>query len=128
MMHRQMLLLLMTGISLSSCLNKSGSLASLLTTQPKKNLHVANGILDETDRRSLEKQSPRTLKKIDNEELLSTEDIKKMARAGLSDDMIIQQIDATKSTFYLSSADIVDMKKAGVSQRVISYMVQTGNQ
>ena len=128
MVHHQMLLLLMTGIFLGGCLNKSGSFGSSLTTQPKKNLYVADNTLDETDRRALAKQSPRTLKKIDNKEPLSTEDIKKMARAGLSDDVIIQQIDATKSTFYLSSADIVDMKKAGASQRVISYMVQTGNQ
>jgi hypothetical protein len=121
-------LLLLAGISLSGCLNQAGSLASPLTAHPKKGLHVADSTLDDTDRRSLEKQSPRTVKKIDNGESLTTDDIKKMARAGLSDDVIMQQIDATKSTFYLSSADIVDMKKAGISQRVISYMVQTGNQ
>jgi hypothetical protein len=84
--------------------------------------------LDASDRSSLEKQSPRTLKKIDNGEQLSTDDVKKMSRAGLSDEVIITQIDATKSTFYLSSADIVDLKKSGVSQRVISTMIQTGNQ
>lgn len=84
--------------------------------------------LDESDRSSLEKQSPRTLKKIDNGEQLSTDDIKKMTRAGISDDVIISQIAATQSVFYLSSADIVDLKKSGVSQRVINNMVQTGNQ
>ncbi len=89
---------------------------------------ITDAALDSSDRRSLEKQSPKTLKKIDNGEALSTDDIKKMTQAGISDDVIIRQINATSSTFYLSSADIVDMKKAGVSQRVISYMVQTGNQ
>lgn len=84
--------------------------------------------LDESDRSSLEKQSPRTLKKIDNGEQLSIDDIKKMTRAGISDDVIISQIAATKSVFYLSTADIVDLKKSGVSQRVINNMVQTGNQ
>jgi hypothetical protein len=89
---------------------------------------VLGAPLDESDRSSLEKQSPRTLKRIDNGEQLSTDDIKKMSRAGISDEAIMGQIDATNSIFYLSSADIVDLKKSGVSQRVINYMIQTGNQ
>lgn len=84
--------------------------------------------LDEADRSSLQKQSPRTLKKIESGQQLSTDDIKKMAQAGLSDEVIIDQIHQTKSIFYMSSADIVDLKKAGVSQRVINHMIQTGNQ
>lgn len=84
--------------------------------------------LDESDRSSLQKQSPRTLKKIESGQQLSTDDIKKMAQAGLSDEVIIDQIQQTKSIFYMSSADIVDLKKAGVSQRVINQMIQTGNQ
>jgi outer membrane lipoprotein SlyB len=89
---------------------------------------IIGASLDDSDRRSLEKQSPRTLKKIDNGEQLSIDDIKKMSRAGISDDVIVSQIAATKSVFYLSTADIVDLKKSGVSQRVINDMVQTGNQ
>jgi outer membrane lipoprotein SlyB len=84
--------------------------------------------LDDTDRRSMEQQSPRTLKKIDRGEQLSVDDIKKMSNAGLSDNVIISQIQATNSTFYLSTADIIDLKNSGVSQRVIDYMIQTGNQ
>jgi hypothetical protein len=83
--------------------------------------------LDASDRSSLEKQSPRTVKKIDNGQQLSTDDIKKMSRAGLSDDTIMNQIQETKSHFYLSSADIVDLKKSGVSQKIINFMIQTGN-
>ncbi len=83
--------------------------------------------LDASDRSALEKQSPRTVKKIDNGEQLSTDDVKKMSRAGLSDDTIMNQIHETKSVFYLSSADIVDLKKSGVSQKVINTMIQTGN-
>ena len=88
---------------------------------------VIGASLDASDRSSLEKQSPRTLKKIDNGEKLSPDDIKKMSRAGINDEVIISQIDATNSIFYLSSADIIDLKKSGVSQRVINYMIQTGN-
>jgi hypothetical protein len=84
--------------------------------------------LDSSDRNSLEQESPRTLKKIDTGEQLSVYDIKKMYKAGLSDDAIIGQINDTRSVFYLSSADIVDLKKTGVSQKVIQYMIETGNQ
>lgn len=84
--------------------------------------------LDDTDRRSMEQQSPRTLKKIDRGEQLSVDDIKKMSKAGLSDNVIIGQIQSTKSVFYLSTADIIDLKNSGVSQRVIDYMIQTGNE
>lgn len=83
--------------------------------------------LDDSDRRALDQESPRTTRKIDRGEPLSTTDVKKMTKAGLSDDVIISQIDATRTVFHLSSADIIDLKKAGVSQRVINYMIQTGN-
>ena len=83
--------------------------------------------LDESDRRSLDRESPSTTRKIDRGEKLSPDDVKKMTKAGLSDDVIISQIEATQTVFYLSSADIIDLKKAGVSQRVINFMIQTGN-
>ena len=89
---------------------------------------LVGATLDNTDSRSMEQQSPRTLKKIDQGEQLSTDDVKKMAKAGLSDKAVISQIQATNSVFYLSTADIIDLKNSGVSQKIIDYMVQTGNQ
>jgi hypothetical protein len=83
--------------------------------------------LDDSDRSSLQQQSPKTLRKIDHREQLSTADVKKMSQAGLSNTAIINQIQATSSIFYLSTADIIDLKNSGVSQRVINYMIQTGN-
>ena len=87
---------------------------------------IVGAILDASDREALDRESPRTTRKIDRGEPLSTTDVKKMSKAGLSDDVINNQIDATKSVFYLSSADIIDLKKAGVSQRVINHMIKTG--
>lgn len=78
--------------------------------------------LDESDRRSLDQESPRTTRKIDRGEELSIDDVKSMSKAGLSDNVIISQIDATKSVFCLSSADIIDLKKGGVSQKVINHV------
>lgn len=84
--------------------------------------------LDEQDRRNMEQESPRTLRRIDNGEPLTTNDIKDMTKAGLNDDIIISQIQSTRSVFYLSTADIISLKNAGVSQRVIDYMIRTGSQ
>lgn len=86
---------------------------------------IIGAALDASDREALDRESPRTTRKIDRGEPLSTTDVKKMTKAGLSDDVIISQIDATHSVYHLSSADIIDLKKAGVSQRVINHMIQT---
>lgn len=82
--------------------------------------------LDSSDRDHIQKESPSTMHKIDRNEQLSINDIKKMSEAGISDDKIIGTIHSTGSVFYLSSHDIDSLKKAGVSQRVIDYMIQTG--
>lgn len=84
--------------------------------------------LEDSDREALQKQSPATLSKIDQAQPLTVDDIKKMSQAGLSDTEIITQIDTTHSVFYLSTADIMDLKQVGVSQKVIDYMIKTGNQ
>jgi outer membrane lipoprotein SlyB len=89
---------------------------------------IMGAALFSSDRDSLKRKKPRTIKKIDRGEELSISDIKSMSKAGISDQVIISQIDATNSVFYLSTADIIDLKKAGVSQRIINYMIQTGNE
>jgi outer membrane lipoprotein SlyB len=83
--------------------------------------------LDAQDRQIMQQQSPNTLRRIDNGQPLSIQDIKDMSRAGIKDDVIISQIRATNSVYHLSSADIISLKEAGVSQRVINAMIQTGN-
>lgn len=82
--------------------------------------------LDEHDRAVMESRSPQTLKKIDNGEQLSLQDVKNMSRNGLSDETIMNQIKATNSTYRLTADEIISLKKAGVSERVIDYMIQTG--
>jgi outer membrane lipoprotein SlyB len=83
--------------------------------------------LDDADRKALETQNPRTLRKIDRGEPLNIDDIKQMSRAGIKDDVIISQIQATDSHFHLTSDEIIDLKNSGVSQRVINAMIRSGN-
>jgi len=88
---------------------------------------ASRAVLDSTDRDSLRQQSAQTLRKIDNREELSIEDIKRLTKAKLSDNAIIGQIKATNSAYVLSTADIIDLKNAGVSQKVIDSMIQSGH-
>ena len=59
---------------------------------------------------------------------LTKEDVVNMATSDIGDDVIISQIKATGSCFRLSVSDIVELKEAGVSEKVIEYMITTGQQ
>jgi hypothetical protein len=56
---------------------------------------------------------------------LSIADIKAMAKADVSDDIIINQIINTHSVYNLDANDIIDLKNGGVSDKVITYMMNT---
>ncbi len=88
---------------------------------------IIGASLDSQDREVMQKNSPDTVERIDHGHQLTIDDIKKMSENGLSDNVIIGQIQATNSVYYLSTNEVIDLKNAGVSQRVIDYMVQTGN-
>jgi hypothetical protein len=46
-----------------------------------------------------------------------------MTKAGLGDSLIIESINATPASFATSASDLIALKKAGVSERVIGAMV-----
>ena len=53
---------------------------------------------------------------------ITGEDVVKMHRAGVSDDVVIQTIESSGSMFYLSQQDTEALKREGVSERVIAVM------
>src|ERR1035441_2731328 len=57
----------------------------------------------------------------------SIADIKAMTRNGLSDDIIIGQIINSRAVYNLNADALIDLHNAGVSQKVIAYMVNTAN-
>lgn len=83
--------------------------------------------LDEQDRKIMQQKSPQTLEKIDNKQPLSISDVEAMSRNGLSDEVIISQIHSTGSVFHLTADQIIQLKNAGVSQKVIDAMIKTGS-
>ncbi len=58
---------------------------------------------------------------------LGIADIKSMSKAGVSDDTIISQINNTHTVYHLDANAIIDLSHAGVSQRVISIMINTAS-
>jgi hypothetical protein len=58
---------------------------------------------------------------------MTTQEIVTMTTEGISDSLIISQIRATHSEFTLSSQDILNLKKAGVSEGVIGEMIYTSD-
>ena len=82
--------------------------------------------LDEQDRKVMERTSPRTVDRMDRSEPLTVNDIIKLSQGGVSDDSIIRYMQRTQTTYNLSQAQIRRLQDAGVSQRVINYMIDSG--
>lgn len=83
--------------------------------------------LDKTDNESLLRESPSTIRKINRGEPLDFDDVNHMLAAGIQEQVIIGQIEATDSRFHLTTSDIIALKKSGVSQNLIDIMIRTGS-
>jgi hypothetical protein len=68
-------------------------------------------------------QSPTILR--GSQESVGVADVKAMAKAGLGDGVILSHIRQSQTVYYLTTADIIDLKKSGVSDRVIDFMINT---
>ncbi len=91
---------------------------------------IAGGLigaaLDEQDRRVMERSSPRTVDRMDRGEPLTINDVIKLSQSGVSDDTMMSYMRNTESSYALSQAQIRRLQDAGVSQRVINFMVDSG--
>ena len=81
--------------------------------------------VDANQQKKLEEDSPNTVKRINNNQKLDVNDVIALTQAGVSPDTIIKMIDNTKSSFNLTSAEVIKMKKAGVSEKVVNKMLST---
>lgn len=86
---------------------------------------IMGAALDEQDRRIMERSSPITVERMDRREPLTINDIIRLSQGGVSDDTIIRYINMTRANYSLNQEQIKRMQDAGVSQRVINYMVNT---
>lgn len=54
---------------------------------------------------------------------VSKEDIKKLAAAGISDDVILSYVKANGPVAKLSAEDVIELKQAGASEKVLSVVL-----
>jgi len=90
---------------------------------------IAGGLfghaVDQAQQEQLRQQAPQTYVRVQQSQPLSTADVKALAKAGVSDDVIISQVQISHTIFHLSSADIIDLHDSGVSDRVVDFMINT---
>lgn len=136
-MHYRTFLAAAAGICLASCHTQTAA-----TSQPTKSIGtVATASLvpiaaapaeqpvfklDPQDRKVMEKTSPRTVDRMDRNEPLTVNDIIKLSQGGVNDDSIISYMQQNNSTYNLSQAQVRRLQDAGVSQRVINFMIDSG--
>jgi outer membrane lipoprotein SlyB len=83
--------------------------------------------MDQDQQNRLRTQAPQSYVRVVQGQSLSTADVKALAKAGVSDDVIISQIQGSHTAFQLSAADIIDLHNSGVSDRVVNFMQNTQN-
>ena len=83
--------------------------------------------MDQEARARVRAQAPQTLVRVEQGQSLATADVKALAKAGISDEVIISQLRNSHSVYHLSTAEIIDLKDGGVSEKVIDYMINTAN-
>jgi outer membrane lipoprotein SlyB len=92
---------------------------------------VAGGLIgnsaDREQEARLKAQAPQTYARVDQGQPLSVADVKALAKAGISEDVICNQIGNSHTVFHLSAADIIDLRDAGVPDKVVNYMINTAN-
>jgi outer membrane lipoprotein SlyB len=90
---------------------------------------IAGGLIghsiDQDQQMRLREEAPQTYVRVDQGQPLSVADVKALAKAGISEDVIINQIKSSHTVFHLSVADIIDLRDAGVSDKVVNFMINT---
>jgi uncharacterized protein YcfJ len=88
---------------------------------------IAGGLigsyLDNQEQKRLKEQSSQTYGRVDKGDHISVNDVINMSKADIPDDKIIQYIKDSKTRFNLNSYQIDKLREAGVSERVVNYMM-----
>lgn len=87
---------------------------------------VVGAVLDEQDRLVMQKNSPRTIDRMDRGDPLTINDVIKLSQNGVSDNTIMQYIQESLSFYSLSQTQVRRLQDSGVSQRVIKAMIELG--
>lgn len=84
--------------------------------------------MDQDQEAKLEAQAPQTLERVEQGQPLTVVDVQSLVKAGVGDDLVISQIRNSRTVYHLSTADIINLKNTGVSERIIDFMINTTTQ
>lgn len=125
-------ILTLSTLLLVSCQSKSDTGLATSDHIQQALVQIANDFesktvtLDEQDRKILEKLSPLTINRIDEGHALTVYDIIKLSQSGISDQTIIKYMKETHAKYELNQEQIKRLQNAGVSPKVISFIMETG--
>ena len=83
--------------------------------------------MDREQEARLRAEAPQTYARVDQGQPLTVADVKSLAKAGISEDVIINQISTSHTVFHLTAADIIDLRDSGVSDKVVNYMINSAS-
>ncbi|NQU10248.1 hypothetical protein HQ590_05630 [bacterium] len=81
--------------------------------------------MEQSQQEALQRQSPQTLQRVAQGQPLGLADIRALTNADVSDEVIISQIRNSRCVYRLTTAEIIELKQAGVSEKVIDFMINT---
>ncbi len=86
---------------------------------------IIGNSMDQQARERVREQAPDTWQRVQQGQPLGLADIKALAKAEVSDEVILSQIRNSRVVYHLTTAEIIDLKDSGVSQKVIDFMINT---
>ena len=88
---------------------------------------IIGNSMDQAQAAQLQASAPVTYVRVQQNQPLTVSDVEALVRAKVSDDVIIAQIQNSHAVYRLSPQDIIDLHTAGVSDRVVNFMIATVN-
>lgn len=81
--------------------------------------------MDQQQEEELRAEAPDTYVRVQQNQPLTVNDVEALAGAKVTDDVIIAQIQNSHTVYHLAANDIIGLHNAGVSDRVVNFMINT---
>jgi hypothetical protein len=122
LMSKHWLILALSGavMVLAGCANRD-----VAPYYPGSGGGVLGSSMSQEQQSRLRADSPPTYVRIDQSQPLTVADIRVLTRIGVSDDIIISQIQISHTVYHLTASEVIGMRSAGVSERVVNFMINT---
>jgi hypothetical protein len=70
-------------------------------------------------------ERPQPVQRANQAQPVGVADIKALVKAGISDEVILSHLRNSQAVYHLTTAEIIDLKNNGVSEKVMDFMINT---